>query len=128
MMFLRLYEYTQDDTFTDIAKKSLQIHSFEILHPNLSQCHGMSGLGEIYLEAGRVLRDAHWFDRAERITNTLINLRRETETGSLTWLVEDPSSATADLMVGSSSVLHYLLRYSFQGNKMGFPLLLDPIK
>ncbi|MGN7395372.1 lanthionine synthetase LanC family protein [Peribacillus frigoritolerans] len=128
LMFLRLYEYTQDEKFADIAKKALQIHPFEIVYPNLSQCHGISGLGEIYLEAGRVLRDKYWFDRAERITNTLINLRRETKTGSLTWLVEDPSLATADLMVGSSSVVHYLLRYSYQGNKMGFPLLLDPIK
>lgn len=128
LTFLRLYEQTQESIFAEIASKSLRIHEADIIHSNLSQCHGLSGLGEIYLEASRVLGDIHWKERAEKIAKTLISLRRESKRGDLTWLVEDPHAFTADLMVGSSSVVHFLLRFSLQGDKMGFPLLLDPIR
>lgn len=127
LTFLRLYEQTEDSIYAEVATKALQIHPINIRYPNLSQCHGLSGLGEIYLEAGRVLGDEQWLERAEVIAKNLIHLRRETSCGSVTWLVEDPNIATADLMVGSSGVLHFFLKLSLNAKKVGFPLLLDPV-
>jgi serine/threonine protein kinase len=126
LTFLRLFEQTREEAFRDIASKALHVHPAEICYPNLSQCHGLSGLGEIYLEASRVLDGAQWVDRALHIAWLLRLLARESDGSALTWLVEDPTSETADLMVGASGVLHFFLRLVLQGKGVGFPLLLDP--
>ena len=44
---------------------------------NLSQCHGLSGLGEIYLEAARVLGEDVWCDRAAQIGEVILELGHE---------------------------------------------------
>ncbi len=127
LTFLRLYELTQNETYAQIATHALQTHPIDIRYRNLSQCHGLSGLGEIYLEAARVLGEEKWLERANNIAHTLFNLRRETNTGSVTWLVENLHQPTADLMVGVSGIIHFFLRLYFQGENISFPLLLDPL-
>ena len=91
----------------------------------LSQCHGLSGLGEIYLEAGRVLGDDKFHRNAEEILRVLLHLGKENDDGAMTWLVEDPHAPTADLMAGCSGVVHFLLRCSLPEERIGLPLLLD---
>ncbi|KMP77365.1 hypothetical protein TU62_04665 [Bacillus cereus] len=127
LMFLRLFEQTGNSLYSQMASKALHVLPSDLYHHNLSQCHGLSGLGEIYLEAFRVLGDKEWFRRAEQIAHTLINLRHETEYGTATWLVEDPNAASADLMVGSGGVIHFLFKFLLNNKKVGFPLLLEPI-
>jgi serine/threonine protein kinase len=126
LTFLKLFELTGNSTYREFARKALRAHPPEIRYQNLSQCHGISGLGDIYLEASRVLDEREWLDRAENIASLLFDLRRETEAGSITWLVENPHLPTADLMVGSSGVIHFLLRLLLGAKQAGFPLLLDP--
>ncbi|KYC41419.1 hypothetical protein WA1_22260 [Scytonema hofmannii PCC 7110] len=128
LTFLRLYEHTKNDAYAEIAIHALQAHPIDMRHRNLSQCHGLSGLGEIYLEAARILGDRQWLERAENIAKTLIALRQETDRSSITWLVENLYQPTADLMIGAGGIIHFLLRLSLQAEKIGFPLLLDPIK
>jgi len=77
---------------------------------NLSQCHGQSGLGEIFLEAARTLGDEQCLEAAHDIAAKLWQLRRETPDGAVTWLVEDSYKPTADLMVGNAGVCHFLAR------------------
>ena len=73
-----------------------------------------------------MLTDGAWLDRAYRIAETLLCLRYETERGASAWLVEDPEVATADLMVGSAGVVHFLLRLAHEGRGFGMPLSVDP--
>ena len=123
LTFLRLYEHSQEEQYADIARKGLRIHPTDLRYPNLSQCHGVCGLGEIYLEAARVLSDDEWYERAEWLVFLLSDLRHETQNGCATWLVEDPYLPTADLMVGSGGVLHFLMRFRRREDSIGFPLL-----
>lgn len=126
LTFLRLCEQTGDTRFADIAQHALLVHPADIRYGNLSQCHGLSGLGEIYLEAARVLGDEQWSARAGSIADTLYHLGRQAADGTLTWLVEDPHMPTADLMVGAGGVVHFFLRRALRDRKIGFPLLLGP--
>ncbi|HEY8418004.1 MAG TPA: lanthionine synthetase LanC family protein [Limnochordales bacterium] len=128
LTFLRLYELTGESRWADLARKALRLHDKGVRAPNLSQCHGLSGLGEIYLEAHRVLGEPEWRERAAHIAATLYHLRRTTETGAVSWLVEDPHVPTADLMVGCGGVLHFLMRFAGAERAGGFPLLLDPVR
>jgi class IV lanthipeptide synthase len=126
VLFLRLYEQTREIQFAEIAKRALRIHPPEFLSVNLSQCHGYSGVGEVYLEAYRLFGEQRWQLRIQAMLHVLRNLRRSCR-GGFTWLVENPYLCTADLMVGGAGVAHFFLRASLPKASIGLPLLLDPI-
>lgn len=127
LTLLRLYEQSGEDHFARAAERALREHPVDGRYGNLSQCHGLSGLGEIYLEAARVLGGSEWQHRAAAVADLLFALRRD-EGGAVTWLVEDPQAVTADLMVGTSGVVHFFARLSGLSGTLGFPLLLDPLR
>jgi hypothetical protein len=125
LAFLRMFEVTGDPRYAEIARSALETHPLDLRHSNLSQCHGLAGLGEIYLQAWRILGDERWLARATRVGDILLRLRRESARGGLTWLVEDPFKATGDLMVGCAGIAHFLLRLSIPATGLSFPLLPD---
>jgi lantibiotic modifying enzyme len=122
LTFLKMFECTGEALYAETAAAALLTHPYEVRHSNLSQCHGLSGLGEIYLEAACVLGQDIWRDRATRIGEILLKLAREDDHGAVTWLVEDPYRPTADLMIGCAGVAHFLLRLS--QHNLSAPLLL----
>lgn len=77
----------------------------------MSQCHGLSGLGEILLDAHNILGEREWLDRARVIGSLLAQLAREAPNGA-SWLVENPFQPTPDLMIGCAGVVHFLARLS----------------
>jgi serine/threonine protein kinase len=126
LAFLRLFLKTGEGAFADVALKALRIHGRQPRATNLSTCHGLAGLGEIYLEAATILDDNRWRWKAEEIASTVTALAQCHPQGDLTWLVEDPFVSTADLMIGCGGVLHFLARVHDGGRNLTFPLLLSP--
>jgi serine/threonine protein kinase len=124
LAFLQLYRQTENGSFAEIAEKALNIHVATARTSNLSTCHGLVGLGEIYLEAASVLGERKWLKRAEAVASTALMLARSGPGGRINWLVEDPYQMTADLMVGSAGVLHFLARLDVGDSRLGFPMLL----
>jgi serine/threonine protein kinase len=122
LTFLKLFETTGVARYADIAAAALHAHPPDIRYSNFSQCHGLSGIGEIYLEAARVLESGVWLDRAARIGDVLLGLGREDDHSGIAWLVEDPYRPTADLMIGCAGVAHFLLRLCH--DDLSAPLLL----
>lgn len=122
LAFLKLHEKTSSDEYAGTARRALLVHPRDLRYSNLSQCHGLSGLGEVYLEAARVLGDGEWRARAQEIAMVLYHLRRTGRYGGLTWLVEDPAVATADLMVGSAGVVHFFAHLALSEDGFGMPL------
>lgn len=121
LVFLKGYEVFGHELYKSTAIKALRSLPEEYIHYNLSQCHGMAGLGEIYLEAYRVLGMTEWLQRATWIKEYLVTHTMKTKDGNLAWLVENSQFPTADLLVGMGGVLHFLLRY--RNPELGFPLL-----
>jgi hypothetical protein len=126
LAYLRLYERTADHRFAHLANGALRSIHTHVRSSNLSQCHGLAGLVEIFLEADRVLREAQWRAAAAELADVLLCLARTGSRTGATWLVEDPFNATADLMVGCGGVAHALLRIGVGGASIGPPLLLAP--
>lgn len=122
LAFLKGYELTKIDACAIMAKKALQINPFHITSHKLSQCHGLSGLGEIYLEAFRVTQDQEWLDRATWLLNHIVTLTHYKEKKTPFWYVDQMQFPTADFMIGNSGVLHFLARYS-NINSLSFPVL-----
>lgn len=121
LTFLKAYSISGDKKFREIAIGALSNHNKDIIGNNLSQCHGLSGLGEIYLEAYKVLQNEEWLERAGWIAQVAMHLKLNHAEHGPYWLVGNERQPVADFMVGNSGVAHYLLRYCHQ-DKIGFPL------
>ena len=55
---------------------------------NLSLCHGLSGLGEIYLDAYKILGDKFWLKRVNQIAKTIFYMQKTVSEKSSIWLTE----------------------------------------
>ena len=95
----------------------------KLRNDSAGQCHGLAGVGEVYLEAHRVLREECWRQRAADIANVLVALfRRRSRQPWLLPSAERPADADG-LMLGTAGVLHFLLRYHYPSARMSAPLL-----
>jgi lantibiotic modifying enzyme len=117
---LACHKATGDGRLAGAVRAALRGQPMEARHANLSQCHGLAGLGEIYLDAHEGLGEDEWLDRAFAIGRVLANLARREKGAS--WLVENPYVATPDLMVGTAGVVHFLARLARPGSRFGAPL------
>jgi tRNA A-37 threonylcarbamoyl transferase component Bud32 len=77
---------------------------------SLSQCHGLAGIGEIYLQAHRVLGEPCWLERAADVANVVLALFRKRSRQPWHYLSDEPPGS-AGLMLGTTGILHFLLRY-----------------
>src|SRR5690606_25684372 len=115
LALLKAYEVLGDERCRQYAEMTLQSYKPALLVSNLSQCHGLAGLGEIYLEAFRILQDEIWLQRATWITNVILHLKNEHSKYGPYWIVESERKPVADFMIGNTGILHYLLRHCKSG-------------
>jgi len=90
---------------------------------SVGQCHGLAGIGEVYLEAYRALGEECWQERAAQIANVLVALFRR-RSRQLWQLPPDERPADANgLMLGTAGILHFLLRHHHPAAISSAPLL-----
>lgn len=123
-LMIRAHEITGEAAFKTCAVKVLSGIDPELTDTNLSQANGLCGLGEVYLEAYRVFRDEQWMKRADWIAQVVMNMRKQHAQYGTYWLVEHERQPVANFMIGTSGVLHFLLRFCHP-NRSGFPLKPD---
>lgn len=126
LTYLKAYEYTQNLDYYKTAEKALNSIQPHRISPNLSQSHGLAGIGETYLEAFRITQSEQWLDRATLIVDTLCKLRHSSADIGTYWNTDILRNATADFMLGQSGILHFLIRYH-HSDKISYPLLPSPI-
>jgi hypothetical protein len=90
---------------------------------SLGQCHGLAGVGEVYLEAHRLLREEIWRERAENIANVLVALFRRRSHQPWHYLADEPAADADGLMLGTAGILHFLLRHHHPAAVTNAPLL-----
>jgi hypothetical protein len=78
---------------------------------SLSQCHGLAGVGEVYLEAYRVLKEEYWRERAADIAKMLVALFRRRSRQPWPPAPDEPAANVGGLMLGTTGILHFLLRH-----------------
>jgi serine/threonine protein kinase len=120
----RIFELTGQTSFLQLAERSLHFHEQSTRHSNLGQCHGLSGLGEIYLEVGHVSGSAKWHQQALRLVEPIAALATHIDQDALVWRTENAALATADFGVGSAGVVHFLARVGEPDADIAPPLLM----
>lgn len=121
LAFIKAYSLLGETKYKKYATGALLCNPKNILDNNLGQQYGLSGLGEVYLEAYQVLGDSIWQERADWIAQAIMHLKKEhTEHGPY-WLVDHERQPISEFMNGVSGVLHFLLRYCYPDH-VGFLL------
>ncbi len=87
------------------------------------QCHGLAGVGEVYLEAYRVLKEECWRERAADIAGLLVALFRRRSRQPWPLPPEEPAADADGLMLGTAGILHFLLRHQHPAAVASAPLL-----
>ena len=106
----------------EYLRGALEATPAKLRSDSLGQCHGLAGIGEIYLEAHRVLCEECWRERAADLCNVLVALFRKR---SRHWhpLRDEPAAHSEGLMLGTAGILHFLLRHRHPTVVTSAPLL-----
>lgn len=87
---------------------------------NPSQCHGLSGNAELFIELFRATKNQIWLDRAFVFAKQAMAYCETTPEG-IRWQADDPGFYSPDFMCGASGVGHFFLRL-LQPNTLMMPL------
>ncbi|SDG48759.1 protein kinase/lanthionine synthetase C family protein [Chitinophaga filiformis] len=121
LAFIKGYALTNNLKYKKFAAGGLYYHKEKGVNNSLSQTNGLSGLGEIYLDAYQVLKDPIWLQRADWVAQNVLHLLKIHPTHGIYWLTEHEKQPAPSFMTGNSGVLHFLLRYCYP-DKIGIPL------
>ena len=114
LTLLKLAETFEDDTFYDYACQLVPFKNKSInsLATNISQCHGLSGLGEAYLSLYSAKHEEQWLTKAERIESFIYDLTFDPDKNNGVITNALNSCLNPSLMTGYTGVSHFLLRYT----------------
>ena len=107
----------------EYLRGALCAHPPKLRSENLGQCHGLAGLGEVYLEAHHVLGEECWRERAADIARVLVALFRRRSRQPWPLPPGEPAADGDGLMLGTAGILHFLLRYQHPRAITSPPLL-----
>lgn len=110
LCFINAYKILGDPNYRKIAEEAFLNYPEFMVHSSFSLANGLAGLAEVYLMASRIFENERWQQRADFILNSLMHTSRRHD-DLCYWMVEDNSAPTADLMVGNSGILHFLIKY-----------------
>jgi len=122
LCFLKAYEILKVQKFRLLAERILNVHPLHITSYLFGQASGLAGLGEVYIEADRILSGRIWQNRAERIAGVFANTCKQDGHGGLYWITHKGNLITADFMTGCGGIVHFLNRL-LHPSKFGFPFL-----
>src|SRR5262249_30986201 len=95
------------------------------LHIDYSLDTGLSGLGELYIQAYQELRDESYLSKAQWIANTFVMSMNKSDHNAAFWNNDTRGVPTCDLFHGNTGILHFLLRY-LRPDGIRHPLEFDP--
>jgi lantibiotic modifying enzyme len=107
----------------EYLRRSLNAHPPKPRSDSLDQCHGLAGVGEVYLEASRVLEEECWREHAADIANVLVALFRRRSHQPWQYPSDEPAANAHGLMLGTAGTLHFLLRHHHPAAVTSAPLL-----
>ncbi len=111
LTLIKAFERLKDSTYRQHAEKALLGLEEFISNSDLSLQDGLTGAGEVYLEAYRVFKDKKYLDRAEWIKKVLENTYSPGPENSIYWITDNSTVPTTGLHDGNSGILYFLLRF-----------------
>ncbi len=91
---------------------------------NPSQCHGLAGNAELFIELARVTGDDSWLAHARAFGDRARGYREEHD-GGVRWMGDEPGNYSPDFMLGSAGLGHFFLRLA-RPDQVQMPLMVRP--
>ncbi|MFC0514619.1 lanthionine synthetase LanC family protein [Mucilaginibacter angelicae] len=120
LTFIKAYEVLGISEYRQIASEVLGYHPVDITSNYFSFGNGLSGLGEIYLEAFKIFKAPEWKTRADTIAAVLLRSSYRDDEGTAFWLDGTQLQPIPDFWTGNSGIIHFLLRCTAP-DKIDFP-------
>jgi len=122
LTFIKAFSVLGNSIYKKYTIGTLNNHRENLIYNNLSHANGLSGLGEVYIEAYNILKENIWMERAEWIAQHIVHLQNIHPLHGSYWITEHERQPYATFETGISGILHFLLRYIDPGN-FSFPML-----
>jgi len=121
LFYTAAYELLQDPAHLATARAAGDcVFAGGDIRGNPSQCHGLSGNAELFLELYRITGDALWLDRAHDFARRMLRYRTASPEGEA-WQADEPGFHSPDFMCGAAGTGHFFLRL-MSGGRVPLPL------
>lgn len=108
--FLKAYEITNIIEYRTIAESILDLIPSHVIKDDFSFHTGLTGLGEIYLYAFKLLKEQKWLMRSEWIAQVLIHCSVDND-DYVYWNQTQLGPPSGDLMIGNGGILYFLIQF-----------------
>lgn len=110
LALLKAYEATGIPLYRDSAEKWLLGINRSRQSARMGYEWGDAGLGDVYLEAWRILGNSEFKDRADGLVCYLMRTYKKKDE-SCCWLQDDGAFPSVNLFNGNGGILYFLMRY-----------------
>ncbi len=121
----RAAEIFHDAALLDLAVRCAEtVRAAADLRRNPSQCHGLAGNAELFVELARAAGDDQWLAQARAFGQAALAYRSASG-GVTSWQGDEPDNDSPDFMLGPAGVGHFFLRL-VRPHAVAMPLMVAP--
>jgi hypothetical protein len=122
LVFLKAAQLLDVPAYREVARKAGETtYAYGDFRDNITQCIGLSGCGELFVELYRDSGDDTWLTRAHEFADLCMGYRAELPEGDA-WPTDEPGLYSADFMYGAAGMGHYFLRLQ-QPQEVSMPFM-----
>ncbi len=112
LAYVKAAEILGDDAYKQTALAAGETtFQYGDIRENPSQCHGLAGNAELFIELFRLSGDSLWLERSADFAQQAFNYCKEEEDGPL-WGADEAGLFSPDFMCGAAGTGHFFLRLS----------------
>lgn len=110
LAFAKAYEVLGETSFLETAEAAGKTtFAYADVRHNPSQCHGLAGNAELFIELYRLTQRPVWLERAYDFAQRAFTYRRTGPAGDV-WQADEPGYDSPDFMCGAAGTGHFFLR------------------
>jgi len=122
LVFARAAVVLDEPSYREVALKcGATTYAYGDFRRNATQCIGLTGCGELFIELFCLEGDPLWLDRAREFARRAYGYRVELPEGDA-WPIDEPGLYSADYMYGAAGIGHYFLRL-WRPTEIAMPLM-----
>jgi len=123
LIFMKAYEAFGKDSYKHLAEEILLTIPESPIIIDYSQLSGLAGLGEVYIEAQRIMGGSQWNYRTQSIIELFYHTKIRTDGGGCYWSIDAYDSIVPGFMAGNSGIIHFLLRAASTTAPINHPIV-----
>ncbi len=122
LFYCKAYDLLKEPAYLEVAKKAGETaFAYGDWRKNPTQCHGLAGNAELFIELYRVTQDTLWIKRAGDFGNRAFAYRQKSDKGDI-WQADEPGHNSPDFMCGAAGTGHFFLRL-YEPDKLSMPFM-----